>query len=68
MQSEVMNAVINVWTMHPELLNYLLDNNMIQDGDISAMSPSRDGKKLFTQNIDFIARNHRRHLYHDHDY
>lgn len=68
MQSEVMNAVINVWAMHPELLNYLLDNNMIQDGDISAMSPSRDGKNLFTQNIDFIARNHRRHLYHDHDY
>lgn len=29
MQSEVMNAVINVWAMHPELLNYLLDNNMI---------------------------------------
>ena len=24
--------------------------------------------EIFTHNIDFIARNHRRHYYHDHDY
>jgi hypothetical protein len=26
------------------------------------------GNRIFTQNIDFIARCHRRHKYHDHDF
>lgn len=68
MQSETMNAVINVEAMHPELLNYLLENNMLQDGDISGMRQCEIGNKIFTLNIDFIARNHRRHHSHDHDY
>lgn len=67
-QSETMNAVINIWTIHPEFLNYLLENNMLQDGDISGMRQCEIGNMIFTMNIDFIARNHRRHYYHDHDY
>lgn len=54
--------------MHPELLHYLLENNMLQDGDLSGNYPSELGKFIFTRNIDFIARHHRRHLYWDHDY
>lgn len=54
--------------MHPEMLNYLLENNMLQYGDISSMAPSDIGNEIFTHYIDFIARNHRRHYYHDHDY
>lgn len=68
MQSETMNAVINLEAMHPESLHYLLENEMLQDGDISYSFPSDLGKAIFTRNIDFIARNHRRHHYHDHDY
>lgn len=68
LQSETMNAVINIETVHPELLNYLLENKMLQDGDLSAMHQLDIGNKIFTLNIDFIARNHRRHYYHDHDY
>lgn len=68
MQSETMDAVLNLTAMHPELLNYLLENNMLQDGDISGMHQSEIGNIIFTLNIDFIARNHRRHYYHDHDY
>lgn len=67
-QSETMDAVINIEATHPELLNYLLENNMLQDGDLSYSFPSELGKEIFTRNIDFIARNHRRHHYHDHDY
>ena len=68
LQSESMDALLNLEAMHPELLNYLLENEMLVDGDISNASPSELGKKIFTHNIDFIARNHRRHYYHDHDY
>lgn len=68
LQTETMDAVLNTGAMHPEMLNYLLENNMLQDGDISSMMPSELGNEIFTHNIDFIARNHRRHLYHDHDY
>lgn len=68
MQSETMDAVINIEATHPELLGYLLENNMLQDGDLSYSFPSDLGKEIFTHNIDFIARNHRRHHYHDHDY
>ena len=68
MLQETMDAVINIEYTHPELLNYLLENNMLQDGDISFNDPSESGNKIFTRNIDFIARNHRRHHYHDHDY
>lgn len=68
MQAETMNAVINFEATHPELLDYLLENNMLQDGDLSSMYPNELGKATFTRNIDFIARNHRRHHYHDHDY
>lgn len=67
MQAETMNSVINFEATHPELLGYLLENNMLQDGDLSSMYPSELGKAIFTSNIDFIARNHRRHHYHDHD-
>ena len=35
MQIETMNAVINLEAMHPELLHYLLENDRLQDGDIS---------------------------------
>lgn len=41
---------------------------MLQDGDISANAQCDNGNKIFNQNIDFIARNQRRYLYHDHDY
>lgn len=68
MQSETMDAVINADAIHPELLHYLIDNSMLQDGDLSYNFPSDFGKEVFTRNIDFIARNHRRHHYHDHDY
>lgn len=68
MRTETMNAVINIESTHPELLNYLLENNMLQDGDISYNMPCKLGNEIFTHNIDFIARNHRRHYYHDHDY
>ncbi|MCQ2343892.1 MAG: DUF3843 family protein [Paludibacteraceae bacterium] len=68
MQVETMNAVLNYEATHPELLQYLLENKMLQDGDISSMNPTKEGNKIFTNNIDFIARNHRRHYYHDHDY
>lgn len=68
MQTETMNALINTELMHPEMLNYLLENNMLQDGDLSFSFPSELGNEIFTTNIDFIARNHRRHFYHDHDY
>lgn len=54
--------------MHPELMHYLLENNMLQDGDLSSNHPSELGKFIFSRNIDFIARNHRRHLYWDHDF
>ena len=68
MQIETMDAVINIEAMHPELLHYLLENKMLQDGDLSGKYPSELGKEIFTRNIDFIARHHRRHHYHDHDY
>lgn len=68
MQTETMNAVCNIETMHPEMLNYLLENNMLQDGDISCNFHTEIGKAIFTLNIDFVARNHRRHYYHDHDF
>ncbi len=68
MQKETMEAVINIEAMHPELLHYLLENNMLQDGDISNMYQCELGNEIFTRHIDFIARNHRRHYYHDHDY
>lgn len=68
MQTETMNAVLNMDMVHPELLHYLLDNKMLQDGNISSMAPNEAGNKIFTLNIDFIARNHRRHHYHDHDF
>lgn len=68
LQRETMDAVINIEAMHPELLHYLLENNMLQDGDLSSNCPSELGKEIFTRNIDFIARHHRRHLYWDHDY
>ena len=68
MQTETISAVLNMESVHPELLNYLIDNNMLQDGDLSSMMPTEIGKIIFTNNIDFIARNHRRQYYHDHDY
>lgn len=68
LQSETMDAVINTEAMHPEMLHYLLENNMLQDGDLSSMMPCELGNEIFTRNIDFIARNHRRNYYHDHDY
>ena len=68
MQTETLNAVCNIETMHPEMLNYLLENNMLQDGDISCNFHTEIGKAIFTLNIDFIARNHRRQYYHDHDF
>lgn len=68
LQEETMDAIINTNDMHPELLHYLLDNNMLPDGDLSFNHPSTLGKKIFTSNIDFIARHHRRHLYWDHDF
>lgn len=68
LQKETMDAVINTEAMHPEMLHYLLENNMLQDGDLSSMAPCELGNEIFTCNIDFIARNHRRHHYHDHDY
>ena len=63
-----MDALINTGAMHPELMHYLLENNMLQDGDLSSNHPSELGKFIFSRNIDFIARNHRRHLYWDHDF
>ena len=68
LQEETMGALINTELMHPELLHYLLENNMLQDGDLSGNYPSELGKFIFTRNIDFIARHHRRHLYWDHDF
>ena len=68
LQTETMDAVFNTEAMHPEMLNYLLENKMLEDGDLSCMMPSELGNHIFTMNIDFIARNHRRHYYHDHDY
>lgn len=37
-------------------------------GDLSNIAPCKLGNEIFSHNIDFIARNHRRHFYHDHDY
>ena len=68
LQKETVDALINTDVVHPELLHYLLDNNMLQDGDISANHPNNLGKLIFTRNIDFIARHYRRHLYWDHDF
>ena len=68
MQRETMDAVINIKAMHPELLNYLLENNMLQNGDLSGRFQNELGNEIFTRNIDFIARHYRRHYYHDHDY
>lgn len=68
MQSETMDAICNIEAMHPEMLQYLLENKMLQDGDLSSRFYSDIGNKIFTLNIDFIARNHRRHYYHDHDF
>ena len=68
MHGETMDAVCNFEAMHPELLHYLLENEMLQDGDISNHFHTEIGKEIFTLNIDFIARNHRRHHYHDHDF
>lgn len=68
MQRETMEAVINIEVMHPELLNYLLKNKMLQNGDLSGRSQSELGNEIFTRNIDFIARHYRRHYYHDHDF
>ena len=68
LQKETIDALINTEAMHPELLHYLLENNMLQDGDLSGNYPSELGKLIFTRNIDFIARHHRRHLYWDHDF
>lgn len=68
LQEEMMEAVLNTRTIHPELLHYLLENNMLQDGDLSFSWPSDLGKEIFTRNIDFIARQHRRHFYWDHDF
>lgn len=67
-KQETIAAVTNVNIVHSDLLHYLLDNNMLQDGDISANAQCDNGNKIFNQNIDFIARNQRRYLYHDHDY
>ena len=68
MQQETVNALCDTEAMHPELLQYLLENEMLQDGDISSLHHSETGNRIFTRNIDFIARNHRRQYYHDHDY
>ncbi|MGM9709852.1 MAG: DUF3843 family protein [Prevotella sp.] len=68
MQKETADAVLNIEAMHPELLQYLLENEMLQDGDISSQLLCEAGNEIFTLNIDFIARNHRRQYYHDHDY
>ncbi|WP_308245901.1 DUF3843 family protein [uncultured Prevotella sp.] len=68
LQEETMGALINTELMHPELLHYLLENNMLQDGDLSGNYPSKLGKLIFTRNIDFIARHYRRHLYWDYDF
>ena len=67
LQEETMGALINTGAMHPELLHYLLEYNMLQDGDLSGNHPTELGKFIFTRNIDFIARHYRRHLYWDHD-
>ena len=63
-----MDAVINKKAMHPELLHYLIENSMLPNGDLSYNHPSELGKKIFTRNIDFIARQHRLHYYYDHNY
>lgn len=68
MQQETMDAVINKKAMHPELLHYLIENKMLPNGDLSYNYPSELGKKIFTRNIDFIARQHRLHYYYDHSY
>lgn len=68
MQNETMDAICNIEAMHPEMLQYLLENKMLQDGDLSSRFHCDLGNRIFTLNIDFIARNHRRHYYHDHDY
>lgn len=68
LQKETMDALLNMETMHPEMMHYLLENNMLQDGDLSGNYPNELGKLIFIRNIDFIARNHRRHLYWDHDF
>lgn len=67
MQKETIDAVANITTMHPELRLYLLENEMLQDGDISNIAPCDLGNIIFTENIDFIARHYCRHYYHDHD-
>ena len=68
LQTETINTVVNIGMVHPELLHYLLENEMLQDGDLSSHNPNRLGNMIFTLNIDFIARNHRRHHYYDHDF
>ena len=68
MQQETIDALINTGAVHPELLNYLLEKKMLQDGGVSSIFQSKLGKQIFTQNIDFIARHYRRYLYYDHDY
>ena len=68
LQQESIVAIINTEAVHPELLHYLLDNDMLQDADLSKNFPSELDKNIFKRNIDFIARQYRRHLYHDHDF
>ena len=43
LQKETMDALINTGAMHPEFLHYLLENNMLQDGDLSGNYPSKLG-------------------------
>ena len=64
LQTEAITAVLDFVSVQPEVLQYLLKNNMLCDGDISCRTPSDSGKQIFFQNIDFIARNARRHKYH----
>ena len=54
LQKETMEAVLNTSAIHPELLHYLLENNMLQDGDLSYSYPSDLGKEIFTHNIDLL--------------
>lgn len=63
---ETIATVIVNNIVSPELLHHLLENNMLQDGDVSSIYMDETGNKIFTKNIDFIARFFRRHNYYSH--
>ncbi|MCF0181914.1 MAG: DUF3843 family protein [Muribaculaceae bacterium] len=64
---ETVNTITGKNYIHPVLLQYMLQNNMLPHGDINTDELSAEGNKIFNQHIDFIARHFLRDNYHPHN-